>query len=215
MGVLAAFRRAAVRAGIRVALAPDLHPGLYEALKRVGVLGLFETADGAKVCVGPGPVAKDSRTLFPNVNDVERAFGVTWGQLVELEPQLETLLGRARLAAASCRTFPGVERVFGPLRDELAALIGFAGKHPNHAILGSAGAYEVAYWKLYNTVAELLAGRAAGAEEAPAKQRGATVPGPCPSEQAIQLTWDDDPSVRAVSGRRWDSPTRSTTNDSP
>jgi anti-anti-sigma regulatory factor len=166
MGVLASFRRAAVRAGIRVSLAPDLHPGVYEALKRAGVLGLFETVSRATACVEPGAVAEDSRTQYPNVNDVERTFGVTWGQLVELEPQLETLLGRARQAGASCRTFPDVERVFGPVRNELAGLIGFAGKHHSHAVLGSAGAYEVAYWNLYHTVAELVPGRAAPEKDA-------------------------------------------------
>jgi hypothetical protein len=91
--------------------------------------------------------------MYPNVNDVQRTFGVSWGQLVELEPQLEVLLGRGRQAGARCRTVADVDRGFGPLRNELAALIGFAGKHHRHAVLGSAGAYEVAYWKLYDAVA--------------------------------------------------------------
>jgi anti-anti-sigma regulatory factor len=164
MGVLAAFRRAAVRAGTRVGLAPDLHPAVYEALKTAGVLGLFETAGGAEPYGGWAPVTKDSRTLHPNVNDVERTFGVTWGQLVELEPQLETLLERARLAGASCRTSPDLDQEFGPLRNELAGLIGFAGKHHSHAVLSSTGAYEVAYWNLYNTVAESVRGRAVAAK---------------------------------------------------
>jgi hypothetical protein len=111
-----------------------------------------------------GPVARirgdagveDGRTMYPNVNDVQRTFGLSWGQLVELEPQLETLLGRARLASARCRTFSDMDRVFGPLRNDLAALIGFAGRHHRHPVLGSPGAYEVAYWKLYDSVARLL-----------------------------------------------------------
>jgi anti-anti-sigma regulatory factor len=168
MGVLAAFRRSAVRAGTRVSLAPDLHPAVYEALKRVGVLGLFETASRAPACAGPGPVAKDNRTLYPNVNEVERTFGVTWGQLVELETQLETLLGQARQAGASCQTGSDLERAFAPLRNELAGLIGFAGKHHSHPVLGSAGAYEVAYWMLYNAVAQGVPGGAA-AQKAPEK----------------------------------------------
>src|SRR5262249_35830854 len=151
-----------------------LHPAVREALDRVELLGLFETVGGAKACIGQGPVAADSRTLYPNVNDVQRSYGVTWGQLVELEPQLETLLGQARPAGARCRTFTDVDRVFGPLRNDLAALIGFAGKHHSHPVLGSAGAYEVAYWKLYDAVAGLLPGRAAGAHGAPEKQRGGT-----------------------------------------
>ena len=118
--------------------------------------------------------------MYPTVSDVQRTFGVSWDQLVALEPELETLLGRVRLTGAWCRNFADLDRVFGPLRNELAALIGFAGKHYCHPVLGSAGAYEVAYWVLYSAVARLLAGRAAGPEEAPAKQRSATVPGPCP-----------------------------------
>jgi hypothetical protein len=106
--------------------------------------------------------------MHPNVSDVQSTFGVSWGQLVELEPQLETLLGRALLAGPGSRTFADVDRVFGPLRNELAALIGFAGKHRRHPILGSAGAYEVAYWTLYDAAVRLLSGRATGAQEAPA-----------------------------------------------
>jgi hypothetical protein len=56
-----------------------------------------------------------------------------------------------------------VARVFGPLRNELAGLLGFAGKHRRHPVLGSVGAYEVAYWKLYHAVAALVP---AGANEA-------------------------------------------------
>ena len=93
--------------------------------------------------------------MYPNLNDLQRAFGVTWGQLVELEPRVETLLGRARRAGAGCRTLTDVARGFGPLRDELAGLIGFAGRHQRHPVLGSTGAYEVAYWKLYDAVAGL------------------------------------------------------------
>ena len=139
---------------------------------------------GPAVRIRPDAGVEDSRTMYPNVNDVQRTFGVSWDQLVELEPQLETLLGRVRLAGASSRTFTDLERVFGPLRNELAALIGFAGKHHRHPVLGSAGAYEVAYWKLYDAVVRLLSDRTASAQEAPAKQRGGPVPAPCSRESA-------------------------------
>jgi hypothetical protein len=102
--------------------------------------------------------------LYPDVDAVQRTFGVTWGQLVDLEPRLETLLERARTAGARCRTFADVARVFGPVRNELAELVGFAGEHRSHAVLGSVGALEVAYWKLYDVVAGLVAGRAAPQE---------------------------------------------------
>jgi hypothetical protein len=64
--------------------------------------------------------------------------------LVELEPELETLLGRMRVTDARRGTFRDLDRGFAPLRNELATLIGLAGKHHRHPILGSAGAYEVA-----------------------------------------------------------------------
>jgi anti-anti-sigma factor len=170
MGVLAAYRRAAVGAGVRVCLAPDLHPAVREALDRAGLLGLFEIAGGAEPGAGAGSGAEGAWKLYPDVEDVQRVYGITWLELVELEPQLEPLLWRARLAAVGCRTMTDWAGVFGPLRNELADLIGFTGKHHRHPVLGSTGAYEVAYWKLYDAVAGLLPGRAGGAQEAPEKQ---------------------------------------------
>ena len=37
--------------------------------------------------------------IFPTVNDLQRAHGVTWGELTDLEPQLLELLWQARAAA--------------------------------------------------------------------------------------------------------------------
>jgi anti-anti-sigma factor len=159
MGVLVAFRRAATRAGARVCLVPDLRPAVREALERAELLSLFETARRA---------VPDGGKRYPSACDVERTHGVTWGRLVELEPRLDFLLWRARLAGGGCRAFTDVDRVFGPLRNELAELIGFAGTHHRHPVLGGVGAYEVAYWKLYDAVAGLLPARAGGAGEAPA-----------------------------------------------
>jgi hypothetical protein len=167
MGVLVAYRHGAVRSGARVCLAPDPHPAVREALDRAGLLGLFEIDRGVQARVGPGPVAEDSRIRSPNGDPVQRTDGVSWGQLVDLEPQVQELLWRARLAGASCRTSPDVARAFGPVKNELAGLIGFAGKHRRHPVLGSVGAYQVAYQKLYDAVAGLLPGRAAGTHEAP------------------------------------------------
>jgi anti-anti-sigma regulatory factor len=162
LGALVAYRGAAVRAGARVRLAPGLRPAVREALNRAELMGLFEVVDGAGPCTGAGPAAEGARERYPKVQDLERTYGVTWGQLVKLEPQVKTLLWRARLAGASCWAFPDVERAFSPVRNELVGLIGFAGKHQRHPVLGSAGAYEVAYWKLYDVVAGLLPGWRAG-----------------------------------------------------
>jgi hypothetical protein len=158
MGVLVAYRRAAVRAGARVCLAADLQPAVREALDRVGLLGLF------------APVAEESRTPLPHVSGAQRPEGVTWGQLVDLEPELGAMLRRARMAGAGCRTYADVERAFSPVRNELAGLIGFAGKHRRHPVLGSVGAYEAAYQKLYDAVAGLVPRRAAVAGRAPQGQ---------------------------------------------
>jgi anti-anti-sigma factor len=155
MGVLTAFRRGVVRAGGEVRLAPALQPRVCEALDRAGLMGVFEPAGGATA---------GARKWYPNPEDVQRIYGLTWRDLGELEPQLESLLWRARMAGAGCRTLTDVARGFGPLRGELAGLIGFSGKHQRHAVLGSTGAYEVAYWKLFDAVAGLLPGPACGAE---------------------------------------------------
>jgi anti-anti-sigma regulatory factor len=168
LGVLAGYRHAAVRARVRVCLAPDLYPGVRDALSRSDLLGLFETPGGAKPGAGPEAPAEGVQENYPNVHDVERTHGVTWFRLVELEPQVERLLWRARLAGAKWRPFMPVERIFGPVRDELAQLIGFVGKHRKHPVLGSVGAYEVAYWKLFHAVAGSLCGSPGGAAEAAA-----------------------------------------------
>jgi anti-anti-sigma factor len=170
MGVLAAYRHAAVRAGTRVCLVAELRPAVHEALHKTELLGLFETVGSVRASVKAPPGAQDSRARDPNVVDVQRSYGVTWGQLVELERHLETLLEGAQQAGARCRCFTDVDRVFGPLRNELAGLVGFAGKYHRHPILGTAGAYEVAYWTLYDAVAGSVAGRAGSANEAPVKQ---------------------------------------------
>jgi hypothetical protein len=99
------------------------------------------------------------------VDSLQRTYGITWGQLVELEPQLGALLWRARRAGAECRTFNDVHRVFSPVRNELAALIGFAGASNRHPVLGSTEAYQVAYWKLHDAVAGLLPSRAGNLDQ--------------------------------------------------
>jgi hypothetical protein len=49
-----------------------------------------------------------------------------------------------------------VDRVFSPLRNDLAELVGFPSKHARHPVLGSVGAYDVAYWKLFDSVTATL-----------------------------------------------------------
>jgi hypothetical protein len=164
MGVLESHRRAAVRAGARVGLMPELHPSVRAALVEAELLDLFEVVGPAASAAGPGLCAKGALQVNPTVYEAQRTYGVTWNQLFELEPQLATLLWRARIAVAKCSTLADGLRVFGPVRDELAELIGFAGKHHRHPVLGSTGAYAVAYWKLYDAVAELLPRRTSGAE---------------------------------------------------
>jgi len=167
MAVLVSYRRAAVRAGVRVCLATALHPAVRAALDRAKLMDLFEVVDSAKPCAGPGPREKVTREVYPKVDDVQRARGIAWGELVQLEPHVQTLLWRARQVGAGCRTFADVDRAFGSLRDELTGLIGFAGKHHRHPVLGSAGAYELAYWKLYEAVAGLLPSHTSGLEKEP------------------------------------------------
>jgi hypothetical protein len=102
---------------------------------------------------------------YPNFRDVERLTGITWHSLVKLEPRLEELLLRAQQGGVRCRSWSDVARVFLPIRNTLVDLVGFAGHNHRHPVLGSTGAYEVAYWRLYDAVAGLLPEHA-GATEA-------------------------------------------------
>src|SRR5215831_18775741 len=95
---------------------------------------------------------------YPNFRDLERFYGVTWHDLVEMESRLAELLWTARQARVTCRRWSDVDRVFAPIRNSLAELLGFAGENHGHPILGGPGAYSIAYWKLYDTVAGLLPG---------------------------------------------------------
>jgi anti-anti-sigma factor len=171
MGILVAYRRGAVRTGTRVCLVPDLHPAVREALDRAGLMRFFETDSGVAAGAAPGPGAEEMKCPSPNGNQVQRTDTVTWDQLVELEPQVQELLWRARSEGARCRTRLDVQQAFGSVRSELAELIGFSGKHRRHPVLGSTGAYQVAYGKLYDAAAGLLARRAA-----PQRQGGDSVP---------------------------------------
>ena len=93
---------------------------------------------------------------YPKTEELECRHKVTWSELVELEPELDPLLWEARKAGATCRDWVNVSRVFAPFRNSLSNLVGFASSHRGHRVLGSLGAYEVAYWKLYNAVVGLL-----------------------------------------------------------
>jgi hypothetical protein len=90
------------------------------------------------------------------VKELELAHGVTWYELAGLEPRLEELLWQARAAGSRCREWEDVRGAFAPFRGALAELVGFQGRHRNCRVLGSVGAYEVAYWRLYDAVAGFL-----------------------------------------------------------
>jgi hypothetical protein len=93
---------------------------------------------------------------YPNVADLERMHGLSWHELAQSEPQLGELLWEARQTAVICRNWYDVYEQFAPFRRSLAWLVGFEGKHRDDPLLGSLGAYEVAYWKLYDAVARLV-----------------------------------------------------------
>ena len=120
----------------------------------------------------------------PNFRDLERIHGVTWQELTELEPKLGELLWGARHACVTCRRWSDVSQAFAPIRNTLAELVGSAAKNSPHPVLGRRGAYQVAYWKLYDAVAGLLPCRADCAEEALEKQRKEIDSENCPGEAA-------------------------------
>jgi hypothetical protein len=121
---------------------------------------------------------------FPNLRDLERTHGITWHELVDLEPKLAQLLWESRQACVICRSQADVDRIFAPIRNSLADLVGFARRHHWHPVLGSLGAYEVAYWKLYSAVAAMLLGRTGGVEEAMRDHRERTGDRARPAELA-------------------------------
>jgi hypothetical protein len=101
------------------------------------------------------------------VQNVERSHGLSWGELADLEPELRRLLWRARQAGAACASWPAALRDFAPIRQELSELVGFSGRHRRHPVLGTVGAYEVAYWKLYDALTGLLSRPGNGATTSP------------------------------------------------
>jgi hypothetical protein len=90
------------------------------------------------------------------VQDLERTHGVTWGELAGLEPRLNELLWQARAAGSACNDWDDVPRLFAPFRGAVAELVGFMSEHQRHPVLGSVGAYEVAYARLRHAVVALL-----------------------------------------------------------
>jgi anti-anti-sigma factor len=163
MGALATFRRGIVRAGGRVRLVACMEEQVRESLERTGMIAQFEAAEDCEV---PGAAlecpaqqqdrAREATHAFPKVHDLERRHGLTWGELAGMEPRLAELLWQARAAGARCRDWEDVPQTFAPFRNAVAEIVGFQGKHRGHPVLGSVGAYEVAYWRLHEAVAGLL-----------------------------------------------------------
>jgi anti-anti-sigma factor len=163
MGAMAAFRRGIVRAGGRVRLVACMAQTVRESLERTGMIALFEQADdrdalGAAPERPAPPSARDREVThrFPEVRDLEQRHGLTWAELAGLEPRLAELLWEARSAGARCRDWEDVPQTFAPFRNAAVEIVGFQGKHRGHPVLGSVGAYEVAYWRLHDAVAGLL-----------------------------------------------------------
>lgn len=89
---------------------------------------------------------------YESYKSYEKAFGVTWRQLVAAEPELNTLLDQAR-DAGGCRTVEQVNRKFNSFKTPIHKLVGFFGKHKGHPLLGTQAAYDVVTWRLRNAVA--------------------------------------------------------------
>jgi hypothetical protein len=112
---------------------------------------------------------------------------------------LEELLGTARQTSAIRRRWADVDQSFAPIRNTLAGLVGFTGKHHGHPVLGSTKAYEIAYWKLYDAVVGLLPDRAGVAEairtvrKLPPTLSITRWPRyvPLPTEHRVAANWED------------------------
>jgi hypothetical protein len=108
---------------------------------------------------------KRTMTPYPNFRDLERQSGIAWCELAGLEPELRELLWAAQQEGLTCRQWADVNPTFAPIRNRLGELVGFSGKNCRHPILGSPGAYQVVYWKLYDAVAGLLPRPARSADD--------------------------------------------------
>ena len=136
---------------------------------------------------------------YRNVRNLEKLFGVTWRDLIALEPTLEGLLETAREASIICRRWADVDRFFVPIGNALSGIVGLAGKNQRHPILGSAKAYEVAYWKLFDEVVGALPARFDGVEAARAARKPSPTHSitrwpryvPLPTEQGVASNWED------------------------
>jgi hypothetical protein len=122
---------------------------------------------------------------FPKLHDLERMHGITWHELVDLEPRLARLLWESRQAGENCRNRPDADREFASIRNTLAELVGFARRHRWHPVLSTLGAYEVAYWKLYGTVAALVPARDGLAEAVKPEHRRRTAVGNYSKDLAV------------------------------
>jgi hypothetical protein len=83
---------------------------------------------------------------------MEQLHGICWEQLVDVEPELVLLLRQARAVGACCKNTYEEERGWSQFKQPIAALVGFFGKHREHPLLGTRGAYETVYWKLHNAL---------------------------------------------------------------
>jgi hypothetical protein len=91
----------------------------------------------------------------PAADEMERLHGFTFAHLIDLEPRLEPLLWEARQAGTTCRSLAAFHQAISTVGQQLYELVGFARPH---RVLGSVGAYEVAYWKLLHAVADSVPG---------------------------------------------------------
>ena len=136
---------------------------------------------------------------YRNYRLLEKLFGVTWRDLAAMEPALEELLHTARQTSVICRRWADVDRSFLPIGNALAGLVGLAGKNQRHPILGSAKAYEIAYWKLFDEVVEALPARFDGVEAARAARKPSPTLSitrwpryvPLPTGRGVVSYWED------------------------
>jgi hypothetical protein len=116
-----------------------------------------------------------------------------------MEPALEELLGTARQTSVICRRWADVDRFFVPIGNALSRIVGLARKNQRHPILGSAKAYEVAYWKLFDEVAGALPARFDGVEATRAARKPTPTLSitrwpryvPLPREKGVASYWED------------------------
>jgi hypothetical protein len=135
--------------GVRDLRLPEPEP----ALERLRVVAPRD-ALGERLDQPGAPAAEDDAVrherLLEDLHDLDHRLCRAVDILLK-RPVVEIKPGQAREHYGA--EVYAVHSRFTPFKNDIVWLVGFAGKHRGHPVLGTHKAYDVVYWKLRNAVA--------------------------------------------------------------